>query len=79
MTINEQLHASAAHRPGLDPACPVCAPAVNAARVLVTLERDDKRVVLVLRADDFAQSARHGKMRWGSGRVWTVVKVEVAQ
>lgn len=27
MTINEQLHHSATHKPGFDPACPVCKPA----------------------------------------------------
>lgn len=46
----------------------------------VTLERDGKRVIVVLRSDDFAQSASRGKMRWGSGKAWTITGVrEVAQ
>jgi len=41
----------------------------------VTLKRDDKQVVLVMRGDDFVSSVRNGKVRWGSGRQWTVVEV----
>jgi hypothetical protein len=41
-------------------------------RYLVTLERDGKRVIINLRADDYEQSVRNGRMRWGSGRMWTV-------
>ncbi len=29
MTIAEQLHKSAFHKPGLDPACPVCNPTLG--------------------------------------------------
>ena len=45
----------------------------------VTLERDGKQVAPLFRADDFEQSVRGGKIKWGSGRMWTVVKVEAAQ
>lgn len=44
----------------------------------VTLERKGKRVIVLFRADDFAQNVRGGKIRWGSGAMWTVVKTEAA-
>ena len=46
---------------------------MNPPNLVVTLERDGKTVVVLLRADDFAQSVHRGKMRWGSGRAWTVL------
>jgi len=45
-------------------------------KLVVTLERDGRTVVLVFRSDDFAQSVRNGKLRWGGGRAWTVTAVE---
>ena len=47
--------------------------------VKATLERDGKQVVILLRSDDYLNSVKRGKLRWGSGRVWTVVKIEAAQ
>ena len=49
-------------------------------RLLVKLERDGRRVIINLRADDYQQSVRNGRMKWGSGRMWTVVEAtELAQ
>lgn len=38
MTLNEQLHNSAGHKPGLDPACPVCAKTLAAQKDTVNAQ-----------------------------------------
>lgn len=50
-------------------------------RYKLTLTRDGKTAYAVFRADDYATSmvTRKGvtSVRWGSGKLWTVMAVEV--
>lgn len=53
-------------------------------RVLVTLFRKGREVKVIFRQDDFEQSRQlqssgPAKIYWGSGPMWTVMHVEVAQ
>jgi hypothetical protein len=43
MTIAQQLHASATHRPGKDPACPVCNKLVGIIKHLEAHARQNER------------------------------------
>jgi hypothetical protein len=53
-------------------------------RFKVTLSRDEKTIIIILREDDYRAHVRKGngyvpQMKYGSGKMWDVEKVEVAQ
>jgi len=53
-------------------------------RYNVTLIRDDKRIVIVMRGDDYSASVRitrgnGARMKYGTGRMWSVVDVSVTE
>lgn len=45
-------------------------------RLNVTLERNGRRAVIVMRFDDYHTSKHGDRMKWGSGPMWTIVDAQ---
>jgi len=48
-------------------------------RLIVTLERDSQKAIVIFRADDYRNSVKGDRIKWGSGKMWAVVAVEAQQ
>lgn len=60
MKLTEQLHKSATHKPGKDPACPVCNPLIG---IIADLNRRAKQNEKDSSADDMGARAVAGEQR----------------
>ena len=49
--------------------------------IIATIERNGRTAVAIFRADDFINSrTRNGLgLKWGSGKAWTITKIERAE